>query len=133
MRTPALLLAALLLAGAPQVRSQPPVGRERPSIDAGWRDAPGTAVERTALLPWLLPASGPFIKDPAQRKAAPQQRPAFDSLYAQRDFDDASWRALDLPHDWGVEGEFTTISARSAPRSTIARCGVSSTGWSRWA
>ena len=24
------------------------------------------------------------------------------------DFDDSGWRALDLPHDWGIEGPFTT-------------------------
>jgi beta-galactosidase len=26
--------------------------------------------------------------------------------FAQPDFDDRAWRALDLPHDWGIEGPF---------------------------
>jgi beta-galactosidase len=26
--------------------------------------------------------------------------------YARHDFDDAGWRELDLPHDWGIEGPF---------------------------
>lgn len=25
-----------------------------------------------------------------------------------KDFDDSTWRTLDLPHDWSIEGEFTT-------------------------
>lgn len=29
---------------------------------------------------------------------------ADDSLMANRDYDDAGWRKLDLPHDWSVEG-----------------------------
>ena len=51
--------------------------RERLSFDAGWRFAKGD------------PAGG----------AAPEAT-------AQPGFDDAAWRKLDLPHDWGVEGPF---------------------------
>ena len=29
-----------------------------------------------------------------------------DPAYSEAAFDDASWRSLDLPHDWGVEGPF---------------------------
>ena len=28
------------------------------------------------------------------------------SQAADPEFDDASWRTLDLPHDWSVEGDF---------------------------
>lgn len=31
---------------------------------------------------------------------------ADDPSFASPDLDDSSWRLLDLPHDWGVEGEF---------------------------
>ncbi|GGZ92098.1 sugar-binding domain-containing protein [Algibacter mikhailovii] len=29
--------------------------------------------------------------------------------YSNDNFDDASWRTLELPHDWGVEGKYDTI------------------------
>ena len=32
---------------------------------------------------------------------------ADDPSFAAPDLDDSSWRLLDLPHDWGVEGEFS--------------------------
>ena len=34
-----------------------------------------------------------------------------DSAWASPSFDDSSWRTLDLPHDWSIEGQFD----RSAP------------------
>ncbi|KGF83505.1 beta-galactosidase [Massilia sp. JS1662] len=51
--------------------------RERLSFDAGWRFAKG---------------------DPAGS--------ATPDATAQPGFDDAAWRKLDLPHDWGIEGPF---------------------------
>lgn len=30
-----------------------------------------------------------------------------NSSMASRDFDDSSWRTLDLPHDWAIEGDFS--------------------------
>jgi beta-galactosidase len=32
--------------------------------------------------------------------------PGSDVPYAKRDFNDAAWRKLNLPHDWGIEGPF---------------------------
>jgi beta-galactosidase len=61
--------------------------RERASFDADWRfakgDPSGTQAPPTgaSLDDWNAPAAGP-------------------------DFDDAGWRKLDLPHDWGIEGPF---------------------------
>ena len=51
--------------------------RERQSFDAGWR----------------------FTKGDPAGSAAPD-------AVSQPAFDDAAWRKLDLPHDWGVEGPF---------------------------
>jgi beta-galactosidase len=51
--------------------------RERLSFDAGWR----------------------FAKGDPTGSATPDAT-------AQPGFDDAAWRKLDLPHDWGVEGPF---------------------------
>jgi len=62
--------------------------RERLSFDAGWRFAKG---------------------DPAgsgQLDEAALKNPATAIPAAQPGFDDAAWRKLDLPHDWGIEGPF---------------------------
>ena len=83
-------------------RSAAPVGRERSSIDEGWRftknGPPGKTLTRDALLPWLLPTSNALISDPARRQALPAG-PLDGGPCAQRDFADRSWRLLDLPHD----------------------------------
>jgi beta-galactosidase len=122
--------AALILPIAPAARSAPASRRERLSIDEGWRfkkdDAPGTAVERGALLPWLLPTGNRFIKDPLQRRLQPSGRLGSDLPYAQRAFDDTGWHLLDLPHDWGVEGAFS--AGGSGARGRLPFYGV---GWYR--
>lgn len=69
-------VAALLLATA--AAASP---RERESFDAGWRFA------RFGPMP-----DGSVRPEPV-RLEAPER-------------DDSAWRALDLPHDWGIEGPF---------------------------
>src|SRR5205823_3546470 len=32
--------------------------------------------------------------------------PGSDVPYVKQSFDDSSWRKLNLPHDWGIEGPF---------------------------
>ena len=63
--------------------------RERLSFDADWRFAKGD------------PAGSPARLDDARLKDPATALPA-----AQPGFDDAAWRKLDLPHDWGIEGPF---------------------------
>ena len=88
----------------------PAQARERLDWSAGWRFAKGDPAEAPALRPagfkpWLLSAAAPLLAMPP---AAPPAGPAPGEAlaYAQPGFDDASWRLLDLPHDWGVEGSF---------------------------
>ncbi len=45
-----------------------------------------------------------------------------DHLAAQADYDDSNWRALNLPHDWSIEGEF------SADNSSTIEGGALPTG-----
>jgi len=63
--------------------------RERLSFDADWRFAKGDPAGSAAQL------DDARLKDPATALPA-----------AQPGFDDAAWRKLDLPHDWGIEGPF---------------------------
>jgi len=55
-----------------------------------------------------LPTGNAFINDPARRFARPNGTPAPSPAYAQPGFDDASWKTVNLPHDWAIDGPFTT-------------------------
>jgi beta-galactosidase len=60
------------------------------------------------LKPWILPTGNAFVRDPARRHARPTAEPAVDAPFARAAFDDATWRAVTLPHDWAIEGPFLT-------------------------
>jgi len=64
------------------------------------------ATNRVVLKPWILPTANDFIKDPAHRHARPAGNPPRDVSFTRADFDDSSWRQLNLPHDWAIEGPF---------------------------
>lgn len=94
------------------VAARAPAVRDRLPFNDGWRfkndDPPGIgdALSYAKTKDWLLP-NGNELLDPAASKPIPpvgQSRPT--TVYTQPSFDDSSWRVLDLPHDWGVEGGF---------------------------
>jgi beta-galactosidase len=58
------------------------------------------------LKPWILPTGNAFIKDPARRYVRPSGDPGAEVPFVRADFDDASWRSVDLPHDWAIAGPF---------------------------
>jgi beta-galactosidase len=112
--------------------------RARMSINDGWRfakgDPPGDAVRplyeaasRPTLRRWILPTGNPFINDPAKRSARPSGNWGGDLAYVQRDFDDSSWRRVDLPHDWAIEGPFL----RDGPHGGMGRLPSWGVGWYR--
>lgn len=84
--------------------------RERVLFTAGWRfrrdDAPGEASSLTyeRLKPWLL-ATGNSLAD-TPLPLPPDNPDGLVPAFARIDFDDSTWRVLDLPHDWGVESPF---------------------------
>ena len=65
----------------------------------------------------LLLAAGLLMLPGSLRGASPRTTEDFnfdwrfilgdDARWAEAAFDDASWRSLHLPHDWGIEGEFS--------------------------
>ena len=67
-----------------------------------------SAAAHPVLKPWILPAGNRFIKDPAKRFVRPDGNPGGDISYVQGDFDDSSWRRINLPHDWAIEGPFNS-------------------------
>lgn len=103
---------ALLLAGnallTPALGADSP--RERSDFNGDWfftkGDAPGVgaSLSYANLRPWLLPTANAFQQ--TNSTARPSLQPAVDVAFAQPEFDDAGWRKLNLPHDWGIEGPF---------------------------
>jgi beta-galactosidase len=64
------------------------------------------AATNRVLKPWVLPAANLFVKDPAKRFVRPDGNPGGDVAYVQMNYDDSSWRKVNLPHDWAIEGPF---------------------------
>jgi beta-galactosidase len=81
---------ALLLALLPMLGHAQP-GRERLSLDRGWRFHLGD-------IPFPVPAN----HDQTYHATKTGQATGAAGIK----FDDAAWRRLDLPHDYGVEGPF---------------------------
>jgi beta-galactosidase len=86
--------------------------RERVSFNAGWRftkgDHPSTgeSLIYERVKDWILPTGDDLLHYPATRRGRPAGSPGGNQPYARADFNDTAWRALNLPHDWGIEGPF---------------------------
>ncbi|MBK8474962.1 MAG: DUF4982 domain-containing protein [Opitutaceae bacterium] len=110
------LFFVVLLAIAPAahcVRAGDPANpRERVSLDTGWRFLNGDPqwmspqLDYSSVRAWLLPSSGPLLGLGTAKPARPSGNLGSDIACVQPGFDDAAWRSLDLPHDWGIEGPF---------------------------
>jgi beta-galactosidase len=103
------------------------------SADGRVADARPDAAEkieatRPVLKPWILPTANAFIADPAQRHARPAGTPpGSDVAFLQRDFDDSSWDAVTLPHDWAIAGPFLV----DGPYGGMGRLPSWGVGWYR--
>ena len=89
--------------------------RQRTLMDNNWRfikddpaDAAGQFDDKEVKTP--LEMTGQDLQDAAQSQQPlpdPMQgNPGESVSYAQPGFDDGSWRQLNLPHDWAIEGPF---------------------------
>ncbi len=90
-------------------------------INDGWRfikgDPPNTAaIPADAAKSWVLPTGNPFLKDPNKRARRPEGNLGDNLAYAAEGFDDSSWREVNLPHDYAIEGPFTTTVSGSTGR-----------------
>ena len=83
--------------------------RERTLFNEGWRFAKGDpdgvadSLSYTNLKAWILP-SGNAFRATNTFTSPTEESPT--ASFAQPDFNDSSWRKLNLPHDWGIEGPF---------------------------
>ena len=115
---PALgLVAALVALAWPGERAlaQLPQVRERISLDDQWRFAheePPDVSEKLkfADVKAFVETTGTDLQGPEKASdalpAPPSGHPGEDVPLVQPSFDDHTWRTLNLPHDWGIEGPF---------------------------
>ncbi len=90
---------------------------ERPAV-RGYRDdrpadsrpteAEGVEATQKVLKPWILPSGNDFIRDADKRYVRPDGNPGSNFPFVQSGFDDNSWKIVNLPHDWAIEGPFIT-------------------------
>jgi beta-galactosidase len=110
-RIPAMLFALLFTLGPARGADAEPA-RERVSFNTGWRfmkGDPGGAAEQLAyatIKPWIVATGSEFLNPGYPKPARPEGSLGTGVAYIQPGFDDAAWRKLDLPHDWGIEGPF---------------------------
>jgi beta-galactosidase len=96
--------------------------RTRLLINEDWRfikgDPPNsqTNLQYDAVKSWILPTGNDFVMEPAKRAPRPEGNPGSDVAYVAAGFDDTSWRKINLPHDYAVEGPFTTTVSGSTGR-----------------
>jgi beta-galactosidase len=123
-------------------------GRERISLNSGWRFSRSTGdpdglvydvrpdtTKRNAtslvLKAWILPSANDFISDPTKHYQTPAKgNPGSDIPFVQKKFDDTSWEAVDLPHDWAIKGPFYT-TADAVVGGGMGRLPVQGVSWYR--
>jgi beta-galactosidase len=88
--------------------------RDRIHFNNGWRFIQGDPADASGKLgyaqikAWVEATGREFTTNAALAALATPDGPpgGVDPSYAQPGFDDHSWRLLNLPHDWGIEGPF---------------------------
>lgn len=64
--------------------------------------------KEAVLKKWILPTANDFIKDPSQKHIRPEGDPGSDFPFVKKDFQDANWQIINLPHDWAITKPFYT-------------------------
>src|SRR5436190_1893384 len=131
--TKGFALISGLAAGIPRKAEAQGTTRTRRLIDEDWRfikgDPPGPTVsllydlrsqpaargaqptpppEVPVVKSWILPTGNSFLKNSGKRFMRPTGNLGDGVAYIATSFDDNSWRNVNLPHDYAIEGPFTT-------------------------
>ncbi|RPI04556.1 MAG: glycoside hydrolase family 2 protein, partial [Ignavibacteriae bacterium] len=118
--TPVVVLLSVISFVAAQPASRVTGGRERLLLDFNWRFAFGNAVSAEKD---FKTGTGYFSY---------VTKAGFGDGAAAKNFDDRSWRLLNLPHDWAVELPFDMNASYSHGYKTVGRnYPETSIGWYR--
>jgi beta-galactosidase len=103
----------------------------RPSAGRRSQAASATNISQTTNEPsvikqWILPTGNEFIQNPSNRFVRPEGNPGDGVACVQPAFDDSAWRQINLPHDWAIEGPFTSVGGGG-----MGRLPSSGIGWYR--
>jgi beta-galactosidase len=87
--------------------------RERILFNENWRFQKGDPAGKEGALAyekikdWVRASGNQYVLTSSATKGVrPAGNLGEDVPYTREDFDDSAWRALNLPHDWGIEGDF---------------------------
>ncbi|KAH6652098.1 beta-galactosidase [Truncatella angustata] len=85
--------------------------RERISLNGGWRftrftSNPDSLSYNETLKPWVLPSANDYILNGTKHQRPNGTAPGYNLEFTQLSFDDSSWEAVTLPHDWAIKGPF---------------------------
>ena len=70
---------------------------------------------------WVAATGNEYVIDGA-KATRPAGNLGENVSFTQKDFNDSSWRSLDLPHDWGIEGDFKQeLPGETGKTSTVGR------------
>lgn len=111
---------------------RPPISDRNDQVvaDAKPTERISIASADTVLKKWILPTANDFIKDPAKHHQRPAGHPGADFSIIQSDFNDGSWKKIDLPHDWAIQGPFYT-EEEAIVGGGMGRLPVQGVGWYR--
>ncbi|MBN2180904.1 MAG: DUF4982 domain-containing protein [Sedimentisphaerales bacterium] len=86
-----------------------PVNLSRRGRGGRGATTPVAEVEPTSgIAAFILPTGNDFIADPAERYERPGGNFGGNVPYVSPTFNDTDWQKLDLPHDFAIEGPFST-------------------------
>ncbi|KAI3321591.1 glycoside hydrolase family 2 protein [Xylariaceae sp. AK1471] len=140
-RVCALIVVSLLLAVIPQSVAARAVtdaqgdaaaaaNRERIDLNAGWKFSRFTtnpdSLSYSTLKNWILPSGNNFISGTKHQRPS-GTAPGSDVQYVKAGFDDSTWEAINLPHDWAIKGPFNAPGINGG----MGRLPSNGVGWYR--
>ena len=103
--------ATLFLAFFASISYGQDANSRRQLFNDGWRFTRNDPSGAEAILAWdkvkdwVTATGNEYVVDGA-KPTRPAGNIGEDVPYTRSNFDDSSWRQLNLPHDWGIEGDF---------------------------
>jgi beta-galactosidase len=99
-------------------------------INEDWRFIKGDPPDSTTNLnyekSWILPTGNNFLTDPSKYAKRPNGNFGNNVAYVAPGYNDTAWQKINLPHDYAIEGPFTTKISGS-----MGRLPASGIGWYR--